>query len=66
MPKPAQSLSWQDMRCLLAAKSKIELLNLLRDLYVLNTDNKEFIHIQILTPKPTTPKARRSSAKVTL
>lgn len=59
MEKPAQSLSWQEMRRLLASKSKTELLNLMRDLYVLDTDNKDFIHAQILTPKPTTPKARQ-------
>lgn len=59
MPKPAQSLSWQEMRRLLASKSKTELLNLIRDLYILNTDNKDFIHAQVLTPKPTTPKTRQ-------
>jgi len=47
------------MRRLLASKSKNELLNLLRDLSILTTDNKDFIHAQILTPKPTTPKARQ-------
>jgi hypothetical protein len=57
MPKPAQSLSWQHMRRLLASKSKNELLNLLRDLYALNTDNKDFIYAQVLTPKRTVPKA---------
>src|SRR5438445_11785050 len=70
MPKPAQPLSWQHMRRLLASKSKNELLNLIRDLYTLTTDNKDFIHAQVLTPKPTTPKARQpkkqpsSTAKV--
>src|SRR5712691_2870433 len=59
MPKPAPSLSWQEMRRLLASKSKVELLNLLRDLYLLNTDNKDFIHANLLTPKPTAPKARQ-------
>jgi len=47
------------MRRLLASKSKIELLNLLRDLYVLDTDNKDFIHAQDLTPESTTPKSRQ-------
>src|SRR5438445_9600525 len=59
MPKPAQPLSWQHMRRLLASKSKNELLNLIRDLYTLTTDNKDFVHAQVLTPKPTTPKARQ-------
>ena len=47
------------MRRLLASKSKNELLNVIRDLYALTIDNKDFIHAQILTPKPTAPKARQ-------
>jgi hypothetical protein len=49
MTKPVRSSSWQDMRRLLTSKSKIELLNLIRDLYALTTDNKDFIHTQVLT-----------------
>src|SRR5438270_9563789 len=70
MPKPAQSLSWQHMRRLLASKSKNELLNLIRDLYTLTTDNKAFVHAQVLTPQPKAPKTRHpkkppsSTAKV--
>src|SRR5437660_9057677 len=70
MASPKPSASWQDIRRLLAPKSKNELLNLIRDLYILTTDNKDFIHAQVLTPKPTTPKARQpkkppsSTAKV--
>jgi hypothetical protein len=58
------------MRRLLASKSKNELLHLIRDLYTLTPDNKDFVHAQVLTPKPTTPKARQpkeppsSTAKV--
>jgi hypothetical protein len=58
------------MRRLLASRSKNELLNLLRDLYALTTDNKDFVHAQVLTPKPKTPKTRQpkqppsSTAKV--
>jgi hypothetical protein len=59
MPKPAPALSWKETRRLLASKSKTELLNLIRDLYILNTDNKDFIHANVLTPKPTTPKHRQ-------
>jgi len=44
---------------LLASKSKTELLNLIRDLYILTTDNKDFVHAQVLTPKPKAPKARQ-------
>src|SRR2546427_10141370 len=35
MASPKPSASWQEMRRLLASKSKIELLNLIRDLYLL-------------------------------
>lgn len=59
MTKPVRSSSWQHMRRLLTSKSKIELLNLIRDLYALTTDNKDFIHTQVLTSKQTTPKARQ-------
>src|SRR5215831_10465470 len=59
MPKSAKSIPWQHMRRLLASKSKNELLNLIRDLYILTTDNKAFIHAQVLTPKRTVPKARQ-------
>jgi hypothetical protein len=40
-------------------QNKIELLNLIRDLYALTTDNKDFIHTQVLTSKQTTPKVRQ-------
>src|SRR5262245_13735164 len=59
MASPKPSASWQYMRRLLASKSKNELLNLIRDLYILNTDNKDFVHAQLLTPKPKTPKSRQ-------
>jgi hypothetical protein len=47
------------MRRLLASKSKNELLNLLRDLYALTTDNKAVVHAQVLTPQPKAPKIRQ-------
>ena len=59
MPKPAPSSSWQEIRRLLASKNKVKLLNLIRDLYILTTDNKDFVHAQVLTPKPKAPKARQ-------
>src|SRR5215467_2140520 len=59
MASPTSSASWQPMRRLLASKSKNELLNLLRDLYALTTANKNFVHAQLLTPQPTTPKTRQ-------
>src|SRR5215813_2051784 len=60
MASPKPFASWQHMRRLLASKSKNELLNLIRDLYALTADNKDFIHAQVLTPKPTAPKSRQS------
>ena len=59
MASPKSSVSWQNIRRLLASKSKTELLNLIRDLFLLSTDNKDFIHASVLTPKPTTPKTRQ-------
>src|SRR5215470_12060998 len=59
MASPKPSASWQHMRRLLASKSKNELLNLIRDLYALPTDNKDFIHAQVLTPKPKALKSRQ-------
>src|SRR5215470_18048821 len=70
MASPKPSASWQEMRRLLASKSKNELLNLIRDLCALTTDNKDFVLAQVLTPKPTAPKTRQrkkppsSTAKV--
>jgi hypothetical protein len=73
MTSPKKSASWQDIRCILIAKSQSELLHLIKDLYALNTDNKDFIHAQVLPPKtsprrqaspktrqPTTPKSSAS------
>src|SRR5215831_14925993 len=59
MASPKSSASWQNLRRLLASKNKNELLHLIRDLYALTTDNKDFIHAQILTPKPKAPKPRQ-------
>src|SRR5262249_31095665 len=59
MASPKQAASWQHMRRLLASKNKTELLNLIRDLYILTTDNKDFVHAQVLTPKSKAPKARQ-------
>ena len=59
MASSKPSASWQEMRRLLASKSQHELLNLLRDLYALTTDNKDFIHAQVQTPKPAAPKSRQ-------
>src|SRR2546426_7875681 len=59
MTSPKPSASWQHMRRLLASKSKNELLNLIRDLYILTTDNKDVVHAQVLTPKSKALKTRQ-------
>src|SRR2546426_1388021 len=59
MASPKPSASWQNIRRLLVSKSKNELLNLIRDLYALTTDNKDVVHAQVLTPRPRAPKARQ-------
>jgi hypothetical protein len=59
MASPKPSASWQNIRRFLASKSKNELLNLIRDLYALTPDNKDFVHAQVLTPKPKAPKTRQ-------
>ncbi len=59
MTSPKPSASWQHMRRLLASKSKNELLNLIRHIYILTTDNKDVVHTQVLTPTPKAPKARQ-------
>jgi hypothetical protein len=56
-------VSWGDMRRFLASKSKNELLNLIRDLYALNPENKNFVRAQVLSPKPT--QRRKASTKAT-
>jgi hypothetical protein len=58
MTAPPPAVSWQDLRRLLASRSKNALLNLLRDLYALHPDNQTMIRTQVLTPKPTRPKDR--------
>lgn len=56
MASPKKSSSWQDMRRALSSKSKIQLLNLIRDLYALNPDNQDLVRTQALAvntpPRP--------------
>jgi hypothetical protein len=61
MASPKKSASWQDIRRALSSKNKTELLNLIRDLYALRPENKDFIQAQTLTPKSSQP--RQASAK---
>jgi hypothetical protein len=63
MASPKNSASWQDIRRILASKNKNELLNLIRDLYALNLENKNLVYARILAPKPT--QRRKASTKAT-
>jgi hypothetical protein len=51
MAPSKKSPPWQEMRRTLSAKSKTELLNLIRDLYALNPENKDLIRTQALALK---------------
>jgi hypothetical protein len=58
MAPSKKSPPWQEMRRTLSAKSKTDLLNLLRDLYALNPENQAIVRTQALAPKaPPRPKA---------
>jgi hypothetical protein len=61
MTKPAKSPPWQEMRRALSAKSKTELLNLIRDLFALNPENQDIVRTQALTPKA--PPRRQARGK---
>jgi hypothetical protein len=51
MAPSKKSPPWQEMRRTLSAKSKTELLNLIRDLYALNPENKDLVRTQALALK---------------
>jgi hypothetical protein len=51
MASPKKSSSWQETRRALSSKSKTELLNLIRDLYALNSENQDLVRAQALAPK---------------
>ncbi len=48
MPKQHQTPKWQDVRRTLASKSQKELLNLIRDLYALHPEVKDFINARFV------------------
>lgn len=48
---PTESVSWQAMRRALSAKSKTQLLNLIRDLYALNSENRDVVQTHVRAPK---------------
>jgi hypothetical protein len=53
MTSPKTSPSWRDVKPLLAATSQEELLKLVRDLYALRPENKDFVHARFLTSEET-------------
>jgi hypothetical protein len=53
MAPPKKSPPWQEMRRTLSAKSKTELLNLIRDLYALTPENQDLVRTQALALKAT-------------
>ena len=53
MTKQARSASWKDVKTVLAQQSAPELLQLIRDLYALRPENKDFIHARFLSTEET-------------
>jgi len=48
MKKPVRAASWQDVKAILAQQSPQELLQLIRDVYALRPEVKDFIHARLL------------------
>ena len=48
MKKPARAASWQDVKAILSQQSPQELLQLIRDVYALRPEVKDFIHARFL------------------
>src|SRR5712692_8044584 len=53
MTKHTRSASWKDVKTVLAQQSALELLQLMRDLYALRPENKDFIHARFLSTEAT-------------
>jgi len=53
MPKQARSASWKDVKTVLSQQSMPELLQLIRDLYALRPEVKDFLHARFLTSAKT-------------
>ncbi len=53
MTKHTRSASWKDVKTVLAQQSALELLQLMRDLYALRPENKDFIHARVLSTEET-------------
>ena len=53
MTKPARSASWKDVKTVLSQQSMPEVLQLIRDLYALRPEVKDFLHARFLTSAKT-------------
>jgi hypothetical protein len=53
MTKQARSASWKDVKTVLSQQSMPELLQLIRDLYALRPEVKDFLHARFLTSAKT-------------
>src|SRR4030095_10078888 len=53
MPKPACAASWKDIKTVLSQQSMPELLQLIKDLYALRPEVKDFLHARFLTSERT-------------
>jgi hypothetical protein len=53
MASPKKSPSWRDVKPILASKSQDELVKLIRDLYALRQENKDFVNARFLTSEET-------------
>jgi hypothetical protein len=53
MPKKAGAASWKDVKTVLSQQSMPELLQLIRDLYALRPEVKDFLHARFLTSAQT-------------
>ena len=53
MTKQARSASWKDVKTVLSQQSMPELLQLIRDLYALRPEVKDFLHTRFLTSAKT-------------
>src|SRR5262245_27245920 len=53
MLKPARAASWKDVKTVLSQQSMPELLQLIRDLYALRPEVKDFLHARLLTSEQT-------------
>ena len=53
MTSPKKAASWRDIKAILSQQNPQELLKLIRDLYALRPENKDFIHARFLISEET-------------